>query len=136
MKIIILSMILAVFVSACSHKSESVAGNRKTEITSDASKPQYTIAATDLAGPAELATNSSPSGEHATIVVNFQLSSSKTEAFAKFTREHLNQQIQLVVGSKVVAEPYIGSEISGGAVAIAFSSFDEARAVKDILSQK
>ena len=130
-KIAILSLVLVLIASACSH-----APQRGRSYTLDPSKPQFTIAPADLAASAVLATNSSPSGAHATIVIHLQFSPAKTDAFRSFTRDHTNQQTQLVVGSKVVAEPFIVAEITDGRADLAFSSFDEARAVKDLLSNK
>src|SRR6266481_1284198 len=130
-KIAILSLVLVLIASACSHTPQ-----RGRSYTLEPSKPQFTIAPADLAGPAVLATNSSPSGAHGTIVLHLQFSPAKTDAFRIFTRDHTNQQTQLVVGSKVVAEPFIVAEISDGRADLAFSSFDEARAVKGLLSRK
>src|ERR1051325_16769 len=130
-KIAILTQVLVLLASACSHTAQ-----RGSSYSLDPSKPQCRIAAADLAAPAVLATNSSPSGANATIVLHVQFTAAKTEAFRTFTREHMKQQTQLVVGSKVVAEPTIVAEISDGRADIAFSSFDDARAVRDALSKK
>jgi preprotein translocase subunit SecD len=112
--------------SACSHKTES---------TGSANKPQFTITAADLAVPAEMGTNGMGSG-HDTIVVHLQLSAGKTDAFRNFTHDHIKQQTQLVVGSKVVAEPFVMSEITNGQADLSFSSVDEARTVAEFLSKK
>jgi len=127
-KIAIVIQVLVLLASACSRNAQ--------RYTLDPSKPQFTIAAADLAAPVVLATNSSPSGANATIVLHVQFTAAKTEAFRTFTREHMKQQTQLVVGSKVVAEPTVVAEIPDGRVDIAFSSFDDARAVRDSLSKK
>jgi len=125
-KTTVLSLILLLFAWACSRKTESAVD----------SKPQFTIAPADLADPPVLATNSSPSGANATVVIHLQFSPAKTDAFRKFTRKHIHQQTQLVVGSKVVAEPFILSEIPDARTDLAFSSLDEARVIKDVLSKK
>jgi len=114
----------ALLAAACSQKTESATG-----------KPQFAIAAGDLAVPAEVGTNGAGSG-HDTIVVHLQFSAARTEAFRKFTHEHMNQQTQLVVGSKVVAEPYVVTEISDGKADLDFSSLEQARAVMDSLEKK
>jgi preprotein translocase subunit SecD len=119
-----LTPFLLLLASACSR------------IALDPSKPHFTIAARDLAAPVVLATNSSPTGANATIVVQIQFTAAKAKAFRAFTRQHLNQQTQLVVGSKVVAEPTILAEIPDGRVDIAFSSFEDALAVRDALNKK
>ena len=130
-KTAVFTQILVLLASACSHTAQ-----RGQNYTLDPSKPQFTITATDLATPAVLTTNSSPSGANATIILHVQFTVAKTEAFRTFTREHMEQQTQLVVGSKVVAEPTIVAEISDGRADIAFSSFDDALAVKNSLSKK
>src|ERR1051326_2740446 len=130
-KVSISGLALVLIASACSHTTQRV-----KSYTLDAGKPHFTIAAADLAAPAILATNSSPSGANATLVIQLQFTAAKTEAFRTFTREHMKQQTQLVVGSKVVAEPTIVAEISDGRADIAFSSFEGARAVRDSLNKK
>ena len=120
---------ISLLASACSHKTESSVPTNSTN------KPQFTIAAADLAVPAELGTNGVGYG-HETIVIHLQFSAAKADEFRKFTREHVKQQIQLLVGSKVVAEPYINAEISGGKSDIAFSSIDQAQPVADSLNKR
>jgi preprotein translocase subunit SecD len=130
-KVSVSGLVLVLLASACSQTAQRVRSS-----TLEAGKPQFTIAPADLAAPAVLATNSSPSGANATIVIQLRFTAAKTEAFRRFTREHMKQQTQLVVGSKVVAEPTIAAEISDGRADIAFSSFEDARAVRDSLSKK
>jgi len=96
---------------------------------------KFTIGAADLAVPAALGTNGVGTG-HDTIVIHLQFTAAKTDEFLKFTREHMHQQTQLLVGSKVVAEPYIQSEISGGQADLDFSSIDQAQAVADALNKR
>jgi preprotein translocase subunit SecD len=116
-----LCLLAVFFASACSHSPK---------------KPQFTITPADLAAPAVLSTNNSPSGEHATIVLHLQFTPAKADSFQTFTRKHKGEQTQLLVGSKVVAEPTVAAEISGGRFNLAFSDLDEARAVRDLLSKK
>lgn len=123
-----LSLILVLMSFGC---SRPIRQNRA--IALDPAKPQFTIAAGDLASPAVLATNSGPSGANPTIVIPLHFTAAKTEAFRRFTREHINQQAQLVVRSKVVAEPFIHTEISDGHAELAFSSLQEAQGVRDLL---
>jgi len=131
LKVAILTQVLALLASGCSHSAQ-----RGRSYTLDPTKPQFTIAAADLAAPPVLGTNSSPSGANATIVLHVQFGTAKAEAFRTFTTEHMKQQTQLVVGAMVVAEPTIVAEIRDGRADIAFSSFDEALAVKNSLSKK
>ncbi|HTX21496.1 MAG TPA: hypothetical protein VMD27_06545 [Candidatus Aquilonibacter sp.] len=135
MKITIFSLVLVLLVSACSHKVESTAPSSLPQIAVDASKPHFEFTASDLAVPAEIGTNGVGSG-HDTIIINLQLSTGKAAELAKFTQEHTNQQIQLIFDSKVVAEPFVYTPITGGAVQLAFSSLAQAQAVERLLSEK
>src|SRR5664279_683535 len=62
--------------------------NLNTTVTTDL--PKFTISASDLAVPAEVVTNSTPSSNQLTVSINLQFSNAKAEEFQKFTREHLN----------------------------------------------
>jgi preprotein translocase subunit SecD len=130
-KVAVLSVILLLLASACSRTTQ-----RGRSYSLDPSKPQFTISPADLAAPPVLGTNSTPSGEHATIVLRIQFTAAKAEAFDKFTRDHKNQQTQLVVRSKVIARPYVAAEIPDGRVELAFSSIDDAREARVWLSKK
>jgi len=98
-------------------------------------KPQFTIAASDLAVPAEIRTNGVGSG-HDTIFIHLQFSASRADEFRQFTGDHINQDIQLLVGTKVVAEPHIIAEISDGKADLTFSSAGQAKAVADSLKKR
>jgi preprotein translocase subunit SecD len=127
-------VVILLIAPACGRKTEMA--SPKTEIASSTNKPQFIIAATDLAVPANVGTNGIGSG-HDTIVVHMQLSADRTEAFRKFTHEHVNHQTQLVVGSKVIAEPVVLKEITNGRVDVApFPSADEAQTVLDLLNKE
>src|ERR1051325_6865888 len=89
-KIAILTQVLVLLASACSHTAQ-----RGSSYSLDPSKPQFRIAAADLAAPAVLATNSSPSGANATIVLHVQFTAAKTEAFRTFTREHMKDNCRV-----------------------------------------
>jgi preprotein translocase subunit SecD len=115
MKNALLSLAIMLFVAACSPKSERTSTGT----------PQFSVAASDVA---------SASAESA--VVHIEFSKAKAEAFRKFTKENLDQKIQVVVGTKVVAEPVIRSEIPGGKIDVSFSSAEEAQKFAASLSQK
>jgi len=103
--------------------------------TPDPSKPQFRLSAADLAAPAVLGTNGSAAAGSATVVVRLQFASAKADAFRTFTREHANRQMQLIVGTNVVAEPHVVAEIKDGRAELAFSSIDQARAVQAMLGK-
>jgi len=132
MKHTTIGLILVLFTSACSQKPQS------TPNTTSGGTPQFLIAAGDVARTSvEVVTGrvpSSPTQEMA--VVNLELSSAKAAAFRQFTKDHLNQKVQILVGTKVVEEPVIRAEIPGPKMELMFSSPDEARAVAASLSRK
>jgi len=97
---------------------------------------QFTIGAADLAVPAKVSTQAVGGDRDVVSLIHLQFTAAKADEFLKFTREHMHQQTQLLVGSKVVAEPYIQSEISGGQVDLDFSSIDQAQAVADALNKR
>jgi hypothetical protein len=96
---------------------------------------QFTIGAADLAMPAALGTNGVGTGND-TIVIHLQFSASRADEFRQFTREHINQNIQILVGTEVVSEAHIIAEISSGQADLSFSSADQARAVADSLNKR
>jgi len=89
---------------------------------------QFTIAPADLAVPAEIVTQTVPDGRQS-VQVHLQFTKAKADEFRKFSRAHINQQTRLLVGSKVVAQPYVRAEITGPEVSLSFSSVDDAQAV-------
>ena len=133
MKNTVIGLILVLFTSACSHKIES------TPTTSTGgSTPQFSIAASDVSSASiQIATNS-PNlvAAHKTAQADVHLSTKAAADFQKFTQEHLNQKVQILVGSKVVSEPVIRATISSGEVVMGFSTPEEAQAVVDVLSKK
>ena len=127
LKQLVASMAICLVASACSQKSV----NR-----SPASKPQFTIAPGDLIGFATVTTNSAPSGAQPAYVIHLRFTNTKAEAFRQFTHEHINQQVQLSVGSEVVAEPFINAEVPDGRTDLSFASPDKAHAVANLLAKR
>jgi len=129
MKNTTISLLLVLLISACSHKTESTVAT---------GTPHFQIAASDVSTASfQSVTNRADFvAAHKTAVVDVVFSSSKAAEFGKFTREHLNQQVQILVGSKVVAEPRILAEISGGEIELNFTTPEEAQAVVDSLTKK
>jgi len=69
-------------------------------------------------------------------VVYIELSGAKAAEFRQFTKDHIKQKVQILVGTKVVEEPIIQTEIPSPKIELIFSSPDEARAIADTLSKK
>ena len=69
-------------------------------------------------------------------MVHVELSGAKGGDFRKFTKDHVGQQVQIVVGTKVVQEPMIAAEIVSPKMDLLYSSKDEAQSVADLLSKK
>jgi preprotein translocase subunit SecD len=123
MKNTTLSLILVLLVSACSHKTDGSATS---------SSIQFSIAASDVSAAVVL----TRAGSTTAAVVDVHFSSSKAAEFRKFTEAHLNQQVQILVGTNVVAEPVIRAAITGGKVQLHFATREEAQAVADSLTKK
>jgi preprotein translocase subunit SecD len=129
MKTTILSLFLVLLIAGCSRKpAEST-----TAATPAAALPQFTFAATDLASPAAVATN-----RLGGVSVDINLSGSKADELYKFTMAHLNHQVQIMCGPKVLITPVIYTAISNGKVQVTFgpSSATNAQVVADLLNHK
>ena len=124
-----LGLLLVLFISACSHKTDS---------TVTAGTPQFQIAASDVtsASVQPVTGNANLAAAHKTAVVDVVFSSSMAADFQKFTQEHLNQQVQILVGTNIVAEPMVRSAIPGGEIELSFSTPEAAQAIADILTKK
>jgi preprotein translocase subunit SecD len=129
MKTALLSLLVALLASACSQKPEP---------TATSGTPQFSVSAGDIiTSSVEVVAGrvlASPTQE--TAVVHIEFSKARAEAFRKFTNEHVDQKVQIVVGTNVVSEPVIRTEIPGGKIEVHFSSPEEARAFAASLSQK
>lgn len=135
MRIVAVSLISALLVSACSQKSDSAVSPVPQGSVDDGMKPHFELVASDLMGPAVISTNL-VGNPHSTIVIDIQLSAAKAAEFGKFTQDHLRQQVQLICDSKVVAEPFVASPITGGRLQVTFSSLEQARVVEELLNKK
>jgi preprotein translocase subunit SecD len=133
MKNTTISLLLVLFVSACSHKTEST-----QTISTDGSTPQFSIAASDVSSASVQTATNSPNlvAAHKTAQVDVHLSTKAAADFQRFTQEHLNQKVQILVGTNVVAEPVIRAVLSRGELPLNFSTPEEAQAVVDSLSKK
>lgn len=124
MKTILVSLIVAFLVVGCSKKRMANIG---------VNVPQFAFTAKDMASPAEVFTNKSGA-----TVVRFKLADAKAEALHAFTEKHLNQTVEVVFGSKVIARPLIRSVISDGEIEESFASSasNQAQATANLLNQK
>jgi preprotein translocase subunit SecD len=129
MKSALLSLLVALLASACS---------QRTEPTATTGTPRFSVSSGDIiTSSVEVVAGrvlASPTQE--TAVVHIEFSKARAEAFRRFTNEHLDQKVQIVVGRNVVSEPVIRTEIPGGKIEVHFSSPEEARAFAASLSQK
>ena len=122
MKTTAFSLVLLLFVSACSHKGDSVTGN----------KPQLLIAFSDIVGGGGLVTKLNRAkliDTNMTAAVWIRLSDKAAHKLEIFSREHLNQRVQFQVGTNVVEETMY-SVITDKQLDLFFSSTDEAMAVQ------
>jgi preprotein translocase subunit SecD len=133
MKNIAIGLILVLFTSACSRKTETT-----PTASTGVSLPQFVFAASDvMTASAKSATNRPDLvAHHRNAVVDVQFSSKATADLRKFTQEHLNQQVQILVGSNVLAVTWIRSVMPDGQFQTAFPTLEEAQAFADTLMKK
>jgi hypothetical protein len=137
MKNTTLSLLLVLFVSACSHKTES----RDATGT-----PQFVFTASDVStasvqpvtGNANLSESHKKNlaEAHKTALVKVVFSSSKAAEFHKFTQDHLALKVHVLVGSEVLLDSVIRTAITLSEIELAFSTPEEAQAFADSLSKK
>lgn len=60
-------------------------------------------------------------------VVQLKLNPAKAKELQQFTKDHLNQKVQIMVENKIVMEPIIRTEIEGGKISVSFSSPETAK---------
>ncbi len=126
MKNTTLGLTLVLVMSACSHQTES---KTITDI------PKFQITASDV---------KSVSVQPITIVktgrklaeLDVVLSREKAAEYHQFTQEHLNQRVQVLVGTNLIVAPWIRSADSSGTFETSFSRIEEAQALADLLTKK
>ena len=94
---------------------------------------RFIIIPNDVAGIAEVTTRRLP-GTNAEYVIHLQFTDAKAVLFRDFTRTHVNQQVQLLVGGHVVASPVIAAEITSGQADLTFPSAADVQKVLAWLS--
>ena len=120
-----LGLLLVLVMSACSHKNEN----------NPAGAPQFHITASDV---------TSVSVQPITIVktgrklaeLDVVLSREKAAEYHQFTQEHLNQRVQVLVGTNLIVDPWIRSADSSGRFETSFSRIEEAHTLADLLTRK
>ena len=92
-------------------------GQSQSSPTLDA--PQFRIGAGDVAKMSKKLIVGDPSiPGQSEYRVQLGLSSARAADFQKFTQLHLNQKVQIVLGTNVVAEPIIRAEITDGKIVL------------------
>ena len=135
MKNTIIGLLLILFVSACSHKTEGIVTTDSNVATNT---PQFSMVAGDVISTSvENVTGRMPSSPTQEMsVVHIELSGAKAAEFRQFTKDHINQKVQILVGAKIVEEPNIRSEMPSPKIELEFSSPDEAQTIAHTLSNK
>jgi hypothetical protein len=128
MRILVLSVILALFTSACAHKASPGPATVTT-------LPRFSLTGSDLASPAVLATNTIRGT--GTIELLIELSPSKADELRKFTQEHVNPCVEMVAGSRVIMTALVRDPVTGGKLMVSFAPSDaNAQAIADFLNKK
>ena len=77
--------------------------------------PRFQLGPGDVAKMSKQLIKGDPSvPRQAQYKVRLDLSGAKATEFQKFTQLHLNQKVQIVIGTNVVAEPIVSSEVTDG----------------------
>lgn len=123
-----LSVFVLLVVSGCLSKSKTTANGA----------PEFSIRAADVSSAiVQIVTNRPDmSATRRSALVDVRFSSKAAAEFRKFTREHLNQHVRILVGYKVVASPWIRAVIPAGEIELTFSTPEEAQLFADALTKK
>jgi preprotein translocase subunit SecD len=99
--------------------------------------PRFLLHASDIASASAAVGSDGPGAtpRPGAALVHSELARSKVEEFRRFTKEHVNHKVQILLGTRLIAEPIVRSEISGGKFEVSFQSSDEARAIAKSLSE-
>ncbi len=124
MKNMTLGLMLAFFISACSHKTES---------NTVADTPKFQITASEVSSASVQPVVSVKTGRK---TAELDVVFSKTDAFIQFTREHMNQTVQFFAGTNLVVETKMSPEIAKGRLELSCSTLVEAQEIADSLSKK
>ena len=110
MKTTLLSLAAVLLFSGCFRQSGSLP---------TPGAPQFRIGAADVAKMSMRLITGNPDGPmQAEYIVQLGLSSARAADFQKFTQLHVNQKVQIVLGTNVVGEPTIRSEITDGKIVL------------------
>jgi hypothetical protein len=63
-------------------------------------------------------------------------SSDKAAEYHQFTEQHLNQRIQVLVGTNVIVQPWIFAADTSGKLEVSISDFERAQRLADLLARK
>jgi hypothetical protein len=129
-------MAATILIAGCGKKSPSSSAAHPSAQAERAfatnALPQFSIAAGDLASPARVITNKTGS-----IAVEIILSDSALQQYRKFRQEHLNQQIEILAGSKVLMKLMVHTPTSGRGFGVDFAPSDtNAQTLVDWLNEK
>jgi preprotein translocase subunit SecD len=101
---------------------------------SPSSPARFIIIPNDIAGIAEITTDRVP-GTNREYTVHLEFTDAKAAQFRQFTRAHVRQRVQLIIGRKVIATPVIAAEIVNGQADLTFASAQEARDLIETLGK-
>ena len=112
--------------------------SKPTNKSAGGTAPQFQIASMDVSSTSvSIVTGqilANPKQEVALLQV--RLTENKAKEFQKFTREHIEQKIQIVIFGKVAIEPVILQEITSGQLDLFYSSSNEASTVAQSLGKR
>ncbi len=82
--------------------------------------PQFHLGRTDVSKMSKSLIKGNPSIPRPDCYIfHLALSDARAIDFQKFTRQHLNEKVEIVLGTNVIAEPIIRSEVTNGMIVAA-----------------
>jgi preprotein translocase subunit SecD len=121
---------ICVIICGCNRRREAASGQNPVSAV-----PQFYITDQDLqsVSPVDGAFNQNSSGP---FVISIKLNGNKSTEFHDFTANHLNQKVQVIVGTNIVVEPVIRAILSGQDIVISRPSLNDANALMKLLKQR
>src|SRR5207248_3222156 len=100
--------------------------------------PQFSLALSDISGGGLVIATNQPElvAAHKQFVEFLRLSSTAATDLQKFSQTHLNQQVQFLIGTNVVAQQTISSVITNNELDLYYPSWAATKVVSDALVKK
>lgn len=129
MKTATLGLLLALCLSACSRKNEDI---------DTISSREFSLAPGDVVNATIETTSADPGAPppQGMTILHLEFSRAKADEFRRFTRDHVGQKVQIMIGINVIKDPVVQSEIVSPKLDLPYSTPAEAQAILNLLGKK